>query len=97
MSWLRSLVGLSVVVAVFVLGLLFTLAIDALVPLNLLIVELPEQRLATWLILAFFCGGLSGLAAASVLLLKYKTKTLRMQRKLTNLETTRNKMAGSRA
>lgn len=73
-------------------GILFTLENDVLVPLKLLVVDLPEQRLAFWMILAFVTGGMSGILAASLAMGRMRAAKAMSQRRVSQLE---KKLQGS--
>jgi putative membrane protein len=68
-----------------------------LVPLNVLVAELPAQRLSTWIILSFFLGGLAGLAASSLVILRLQASRLRSRRLLNaqKAKFERSKLTGS--
>jgi uncharacterized integral membrane protein len=68
MRLLFRVVALAVVLLGGGWAVLFCLANGAAVPLDLLIVRLPEAPLAVWVLGAFVAGGISGLLAASVAL-----------------------------
>ncbi|MBO6752308.1 MAG: LapA family protein [Spongiibacter sp.] len=80
MRVLKSLLLLLLVVAVVMLGLLFSMENTTLVSLNVLVAELPEQRLSTWVILSFFVGGLCGMLSASFVLIRLQASRLRLLR-----------------
>ncbi|CAA0078229.1 Lipopolysaccharide assembly protein A [Zhongshania aliphaticivorans] len=80
MRLIRTILVLILLIMVLAVGLLFTIQNDALVPLNVLVAELPAQRLSTWIILAFFVGGVAGLAASSVVILRLQASRLRLRR-----------------
>ena len=82
MQIVKSILLLLLIVAVVVFGLLFSMENTALVPLNILVMELPEQRISTWIILAFFAGGLCGVLSASLLLVRLQASKLRLRRSL---------------
>ena len=82
MRLIGSIFVLVLLLAVLGLGLLFTLENDVLVPLNILVAELPAQRLSTWIILAFFFGGISGLLASSLAILRLQASRLSLRRQL---------------
>ncbi|GAB3379770.1 LapA family protein [Spongiibacter taiwanensis] len=86
MGWIKSLFTAVVLLAVLAVGVLFTIENDVAVPLNVLVAELPAQRLSTWLILAFFLGGLLGMLAASVAMARLQTSRMVLKRRLANLE-----------
>jgi putative membrane protein len=83
MRLIRLILIILLLLAVFGLGLLFTLENNALVPLNILVAELPEQRLSTWIILAFFSGGITGLLASTLVILRLQASRLGLRRQLT--------------
>ena len=80
MRVLKSLLLLLLVMAVVMLGLLFSMENTTLVSLNVLVAELPEQRLSTWVILSFFVGGLCGMLSASFGLIRLQASRLRLLR-----------------
>ncbi|MEX1670033.1 LapA family protein [Zhongshania guokunii] len=82
MRLISSILVIVLLLVVLGLGLLFTLENDVLVPLNVLVTELPAQRLSTWIILAFFCGGICGLLAASIAILRLQASRLSLRRQL---------------
>lgn len=82
MRLIGSILVLLLLIVVLGLGLLFTLENDVLVPLNVLVAELPAQRLSTWIILAFFLGGISGLLASSIAILRLQALRLSLRRQL---------------
>ncbi|MBD2859915.1 LapA family protein [Spongiibacter sp. KMU-158] len=86
MRRLRSLLTLLILIAVLAFGLLFSIANDTPVSLDLLLVQLPEQRLSLWLILTFFVGGLLGMASASVALFRLRASRFKLQQRLKKLE-----------
>lgn len=86
MRWLKSLLILIAVLLALAVGLLFSVENDAVIPLNILIAELPPQRLSTWIIAAFFAGGVAGVAASSAALLRAKASKIQLRRRLRSLE-----------
>lgn len=88
MRLIRSILVLLLLLLVLAAGLLFTIQNDVLVPLNVLVAELPAQRLSTWIILSFFLGGLAGLAASSLAILRLQASRLR-SRRLLNVQQTK--------
>lgn len=97
MRLIRSILVLLLLLLVLVVGLLFTIQNDVLVPLNILVAELPAQRLSTWIILTFFVGGLAGLAASSIVILRLQASRLRLRRLLSAQKTklARNQVTSS--
>lgn len=84
MRLIRFILISLLLLAVLGLGLLFTLENDALVPLNILVVDLPEQRLSTWIILAFFSGGITGLLTSTLVILRLQASRLGLRRQLSS-------------
>lgn len=89
MGWLRSLIGLVVIVAVVAFGVLFSLANDSQLSVDLLLWQLPEQSAALWLVLAFLLGGLLGMASGMAAVLRLRASKLRLQAKIKKLEAQR--------
>ncbi|WP_269619255.1 lipopolysaccharide assembly protein LapA domain-containing protein [Zhongshania sp. BJYM1] len=87
MRLIRSILVFLLLLLVLAVGLLFTIQNDVLVPLNVLVADLPAQRLSTWVILAFFVGGLAGLAASSIVIIRIQASRLRLRRLLTSQKT----------
>ncbi|CAA0082774.1 lipopolysaccharide assembly protein LapA domain-containing protein [Zhongshania aliphaticivorans] len=87
MRLIRSILVLLLLLLVLAVGLLFTIQNDVLVPLNVLVAELPAQRLSTWIILSFFLGGLAGLVASTVVILRLQASRLRLRRLLNSEKT----------
>lgn len=86
MRWIKTLMLTALLLLVLALGLLFTIENTTLVPLNILLMELPAQQLSTWLILAFFMGGVLGMLAASVAIARLQASRMLLKRKLANIE-----------
>ncbi len=86
MAWIRSLLGLVIVLAIVAFGVLFSLANDEPIGVDLLFAQLPEQGLALWLVLTFFVGGLAGMGSATLALLKLRAGNLRLQQRIKKLE-----------
>jgi putative membrane protein len=84
MGLIRFILIILLLFAVLGLGLLFTLENDALVPLSILVADLPEQRLSTWIILAFFSGGITGLLASTLVILRLQASRLGLRRQLSS-------------
>ena len=87
MRLIRSILVFFLLLLVLAVGLLFTIQNDVLVPLNVLVADLPAQRLSTWVILAFFVGGLAGLAASSIVIIRLQASRLRLRRLLASQKT----------
>lgn len=89
MGWLKSLFKVVVLLAVLAVGVLFTVENDVVVPLNVLVVDLPAQRLSTWMVLAFFLGGLLGLLAGSLAMARLQASRMVLKRRIASLESKR--------
>lgn len=77
----RWLIGL-ILIAVLLVGMLFSFQNTATAPLDLFIVQLDEQRVSLWILLSFAVGGVSGLLISSSTLIRLKSQTLLLRRKL---------------
>jgi putative membrane protein len=80
--WLKRLIALVVVLAVFAFGVFFTLSNTQPVALDLYFIRLPEQYLALWVLSAFAVGGLIGMAISSVAVFKLRASRASLRRKL---------------
>jgi lipopolysaccharide assembly protein A len=87
MSWLQSLITLVVTVLTLIVGILFALQNQTLVPLDLLLMQLPEQSLAVWLIAALIIGALLGMGLSAGLVWRVRRRERRRyEAKLTQLQ-----------
>ncbi|MCR8921632.1 LapA family protein [Dasania sp. GY-MA-18] len=82
MRLLLRLVLLLLLLAVFLIGVLFTLQNDTPVPLDLLILQLDAQWLALWVLLAFALGGLAGMLVGLLGLWRIKRERYSLKRQL---------------
>ena len=85
MEFARKLLYLLIAVAMVLLGALFAVQNDNAVPLDLLVVSLPERSIALWVLLAFAAGGLLGLLTSLGIILRLRTRLLAANRKLAKL------------
>lgn len=74
--------GYLLLALVLIYGVLFAIQNTAAVPLDLLIIKLPERSLALWVLLAFAVGGILGLVLGSLALLGLKRQVARLRRQL---------------
>lgn len=81
----RLLIGL-ILLAVLLLGLLFALQNDAPVTLDLLVVQLTERPVAVWVLVAFVLGGVLGLLASSIAIVRLRSSRAALQRRLARCE-----------
>lgn len=74
--------GYLLLLLVLVFGIFFSLQNDTKVPLDLLILRLPEQSTALWILLAFAAGGVAGIVISGVALVKQRSRIGLLQRRL---------------
>ncbi len=86
MKLLKALLVVAIVLVVLFAGLLFSVENDVAVPLSLIVVELPEQRLSVWLMAAFAIGGVCGVLAAGFSNLRLRLSRTLVNRKLHRTE-----------
>ncbi len=79
---LQRLLVACLLVVVLAFGVLFSIQNTDKAALDLLIIQLPEQRVSLWVLLAFAVGGIVGLLVSSAAIIRLKSQTLLMQRKL---------------
>ena len=95
MRWVQRLLIAILLLLVLVFGLLFSLQNAQSVPLDLLALQLRERPLAVWLLAAFALGGLAGLLAGSVALIKLQANRYRLRRRLENCERELSELRGT--
>lgn len=62
-------------------GVLFAVQNNTMAPLDLLIFQLSEQRVALWVLLAFALGGAAGILVSSVAIIKLRGDLVLLRRK----------------
>ena len=82
MRWIKRLVLIVLLAAVFLYGVSFTLQNTATVSLNLLWVQLDSQPISRWLLLSFCSGLLIGLLVNLWALTKLKAQQVGLKRQL---------------
>ena len=82
MRIIKTLLLIIIALAVFALSLAFITHNKTQVEVDLLILQLPVASLSSWLIVFFIAGGLLGLAASSLLIMREKQARLRVERRL---------------
>ncbi len=87
MQFLRKLFYFLIAVAMLALGALFAVQNEATVPLDLLVVYLPERSVALWVLLAFAVGGVVGLLASLGIILRQRTALATARRRLEKIRT----------
>ncbi len=83
MRFMKRWLAYLLLVMVLVFGVLFTVQNTATAPLDLFLIQLPEQRVALWLLLSFALGGAIGML---IVMLPLKSRLLLLQRKLSRQE-----------
>lgn len=86
MRWIWRLLVVMLLLGVLVIGLLFSIQNAIEVPVDLLVLQTVPRPLATWLIIAFVFGGVSGLLAGSAALLRLQARQVQLRRQLGNCE-----------
>ncbi len=86
MKLIKNLLLFIIALAMLVLGALFAAQNTAAVPLDLLVVYLPERSVALWVLLAFAIGGVIGMLTNIGLVLRLRTALLKSNRQLARLE-----------
>lgn len=95
MRWIRRALIAILLLLVLIFGLLFSLQNVQSVPLDLIAMQLHERPLAVWLLAAFALGGLAGLAASSLALVKLQANRYRLLRRLETCERELSELRGS--
>ena len=91
MKFIRNLLTFVLICAVLILGMMFAGQNTATVPLDLLIVYLPERSVALWVVLAFTLGGVIGMLTSVGLVLRLRASLLQANRKMRGVEKARQK------
>ncbi len=86
LKWLRAVFSLSLVAASIFIGAVFATQNTSLVPLSLLIVTLPEQNLAVWLLLFLVAGIAVGSLISTVIVLRQRASMAALQRENNRLK-----------
>ncbi len=82
MQFLRNLFYFFIAVAMLGLGALFAVQNEATVPLDLLVILLPERSIALWVLLAFALGGVTGLVTSLGIILRQRTALAAANRRI---------------
>lgn len=90
MQLVRKLAFFLVAIAMVVLGALFAVQNEVKVPLDLLVIYLPERPLALWVLLAFAAGGIVGLLTSLGIILRLRTRLMTANRRLSRQPDTEN-------
>ncbi len=94
MRWIRRLLAALTLLAVLLFGLLFAVQNNLRIPLDLVVVALPEQPASLWFALVFLCGGLFGMAIASLAVLRLRVRQRSLQRRLSHCEAELSRQGG---
>ena len=82
MNLLKNVLYFLLALGMLALGALFAVQNEARVPLDLLVVYLPERSVALWVLLAFAAGGIAGLLTSLGIILRLRTALAVANRKL---------------
>ncbi len=82
MRQIKRLLVFVLLLCVLLFGVLFSVQNTETVTLDLLFVQLPMQRVALWVLLAFALGGVVGMVISVSAILSLKSRNLLLQRKL---------------
>jgi len=86
-AFLRGLLAVLLLVCTIGAGVLFGLQNTVAVPLDLLVIQLPERSLALWILLALGLGLVVGLATAAFMLFNLRTRLAALRRQRDRLST----------
>jgi len=81
-QFLKRVLSALLLLLVFAFGILFAVQNTATAPLDLLLVQLAEQRIALWILLAFGLGGLLGMLLSAVVIVRLRAAGLMARRQL---------------
>lgn len=95
MRSIRRILIALLLALVLVFGLLFSVSNTQSVPLDLLVLHLNERPLAVWLLAAFALGGVAGMLAGSIALLRLQANRYRLRRRLETCERELSELKGS--
>lgn len=96
MQWLRKGLAVILVIAAVAIGALFSLQNTQSVPLDLIVLQLPPQPIAIWILLALAAGVLIGLSTGAWLALR-RAATIRQLRKQRDLLLSATEKGGQNA
>ncbi len=74
MGWLRTLLSATILFGTVAVGGLFALQNTTPVPLDLLVLQLPERTISLWLLLALALGVILGLLSGLVVILSLRAR-----------------------
>lgn len=82
MRTLKLLAGWTLLIAVAVYGIFFSIYNTGATELHLVFTQLSEQPLALWIWLFFALGGIIGMLISAAAIMRLKTQLLLLRRKL---------------
>lgn len=82
MRLLKRVIIILLMLVVLAFGVLFSIQNTMLAPLDLLVIQLSEQRLSLWVLLAFAVGGICGMVISAAAIVRLKSRLLLLQRQL---------------
>ena len=82
MRYVKQLLVFLLLALVLIYWMLFAVQNTATVPLDLLLVQFSAQRVSIWLIMAFVFGGVFGILASMWAIIRLKSQTMLLQRKV---------------
>lgn len=86
MSLLKRLWIILLLAVLLVIGMLFAVQNRQMVPLDLLVIQLPEQSLALWLLLAFVMGSLCGIAVSLLAIAAKQRQCMILRKQLKKMQ-----------
>ena len=95
MQFIKHLLVIILLLIVVAFGVLFSIQNNATAPLDLLLIQLPEQRVSLWVLLAFIVGGSVGVLMSGAAIVRLKSRVLLLQRKLDKYTKELSKSSGA--
>lgn len=94
MKFLRKLIALVVLLAMIVVGVFFGMQNESTVPLDVLVYTFEPRSIALWVLLAFALGGVLGMAASSLILVRTRASLNARNRQLDRARDEVSKLRG---
>ncbi len=82
MKVIIRLIVVTLLLAILAISVLFAVQNTAAVPLDLLVIVLPERSVALWVLLAFALGGIMGMLTSVGVVWRLRASLLSANRKL---------------
>ena len=86
MKWIKRILVLVFLFAVFLWGMMFTGENVEQIPLHLVFITLPEMSVSVWVVSGFVLGGILGLSFSIFLLGQLKARQVSLTRQLTRCQ-----------